>query len=482
MEILREKLRLAQARLFGRKSEKFEDRTQSRVFDEVEAEIEQGPVLFSEKTPVRGHTRERRGRRLFPESWPRKEILHDISDAEKVCDCGADLKRIGEETAEKVEIIPAAIFVERHIRPKYACPRCKGADESDQPIRIAPVPPQILPKSQAGPGLLAHLVVSKFQDALPFNRQEAIFRRIGLDLGRNTMCNWMIQQHSALKPLLVLLERELLSGPVLHCDETPLQVQRERNRPNTTQSYMFVLRGGPPERPVLQYIYRDTRKAEFLHRLLCSYRGVLLTDGYAAYAALTRNLPDVDHAGCWAHARRRFANLLKAAPDSRRAAYALHFERRANRQKLSPEQRLLLRQRLSKKIVLNFIRPSIEDLLPRTPPASTLGAALQYLDGQWSARTRFLENPHIPLDNNVAENDIRPFVVGRKNWLFSGSPRGAEASAALYTLVLNAKANGIDPFSYLQLVFNRAPCSHSEAELRALLPQNVDRAFVKSIN
>ena len=281
-EVLEDELRLLRHKIFGRRSERFsvEDLQQSSLFDEAEYTIEEQTRKLSEPgVEVSAYRRAKRGRKPLPADLPREEVVHDIPEEEKTCACGASLVRIGEETSEKLEIIPQQLKVIRHVRPKYACKKCEGT-AGEQAVKIAPVPPQIIPKSIATPGLLAYVMVSKFCDAIPFYRQEKLFRRIGIELSRVDFCNWATQVARQCDPLIEIFLDEIRAGPVVQMDETPLQVMKELGRTNTKKSYMWVMRGGPPEDPVIVYRYHPTRGAKIPLGYLSEYEGFLQTDGY----------------------------------------------------------------------------------------------------------------------------------------------------------------------------------------------------------
>jgi transposase len=391
---------------------------------------------------------------------------------------------IGEEACEKLDVIPQKLIVERHIRPKYACKHCEGSgDESSPAVRIAPPPASLIPKSFATPGLLASIVTSKFCDALPFHRQEKIFARHGVKLSRQTMCNWAIDVHDRVRPLLDLLKQDLLAGPLVGADETTLQVLREPGRKNTTKSYMWLLRGGPPGCPVLYYEYRPTRSAVFLKDFLKDYRGVLQSDGFSGYDAIGEMI-GITHAGCWAHARRKFFDAHKNNPDSESLRYILDLigklyaiEADGRDRGLKPRELKKLRQRESAPVLIEF-KQYIDQCAIAVRPQSETGKAITYTLNQWERLRVFLHDGNIPIDNNGVENKIRPFVIGRKNWLFAGSPRGAHASAALYTLIENAKANGIEPYWYLRFLFENIVHAKTEQDFRRLMPQSLDPAQV----
>jgi transposase len=416
------------------------------------------------------------------------EVIHDLPEEEKVCACGCKLSKIGEESCEKLDYIPAKLRVIVHIRYKYACKACEGVDSDKGAVQIAPAPPQIIPKGIATPGLLSHILVSKFCDALPFYRQEKIFARLGVDLTRANMANWAIQASERCRPLMELLREEILSGPLINIDETPVQVLQEPGRANTTKSYMWVFRGGPPDRPALVFLYSTTRSGQVPEDYLDGYQGYIQTDGYSGYNALGVRA-GIIHIGCWAHSKRKFFEVVQARQNNGAqegktgsAEVALSYiaklyaiESLAKRREYSPEEVRHLRQEEARPILDEF-RAWLEKRSAQTPPKGLLGKAIAYTLNEWNKLVRYLEDGLLRPDNNLAENAIRPFVVGRRNWLFCGHPRGAHSSAALYSLIETAKANGLEPYLYLRFLFDRLPTATSTEEFKALLPQHLDRA------
>lgn len=490
IDFLEERIRLLQNELFGRKTEKHpkEDRTQLLLFNDAETAVEKDPQSDDslDEITIPQHTRKKRGRKPLPKDLPRVEVVHDLTEEEKVCDCGCRLSRIGEDTSEKLDIIPAKIRVLRHIRYKYVCKSCEGVESEGPTVKIAPLPAQIIPKSIATPGLLAHMLVSKFEDALPFYRQEKIFVRMGIELPRSTMCGWAIKVAEQINPLLLLLGQEIRSGPLINIDETPVQVLNEPGRANTRKSYMWVFRGGDPDRPALVYQYHPTRSGQVPLTFLEGFKGFAQTDGYNGYDALGRQ-HGVVLVGCWAHARRKFDKVIKAkgnpkkkgladeALESIRKLYAI--EKEARKKELDPEQVYTLRQ-LRAKPVLDEFKTWLDHKASITPPKGLLGKAVAYALNHWKRLVRYIDDGRLRPDNNLIENAIRPFVVGRKNWLFSGHPNGANASAALYSLIETAKANGLKPYFYLRYLFDQLPLAETESDLKKLLPQNVDPAIL----
>ena len=478
--ILLEQIRHLRAQLFGRKSEKIQGGPQTLpLFDMPEpAEEEEA----EEGVHIPAHTRKKRGRKPLPENLPRVERIHDIDDAEKICACGCELSRIGEEISEQLDIIPVKIQVIRHIRPKYACRNCEGVEDNGPTVKIAPVPLRIIPRSIATPGLLAHILTAKFVDHTPFYRQEKQFQRLGVEISRTSMCSWAMQVASSSQPLLNLLIDEVLSGFLIQADETTLQVLQEKGRDPTTKSYMWIFRRGDPDKPVLIYQYHPTRGGDVAKAFLRDFEGCVQTDAYSGYNFLDYD-EKIRHIGCWAHARRKFMDVIKAQGKNHKIGSAdkalsyirklYQIEKEAREKGLSPDEIYQIRQKESKPILEDFKQWLLSTSL-RTPPKGLLGKAVAYTLNQWDRLVRYIEDGRLHIDNNMAENAVRPFVVGRKNWLFSGTPEGAEASALLYSLIETAKANKLEPYSYLRLIFEKLPMAETLQDYEALLPWNVD--------
>jgi transposase len=475
--ILREYIRLLKQQRFGRSSETHES-AQGLLFDEAEA----GAAELAEPEPaevqIPAHARKRGGRRALPEWIERVEIVHDLEEGEKRCaEDGTRLERIGEEISEQLEFIPAQLRVLSHVRPKYACPACRTG------VRIAAMPALPIPKSIASPTLLAHVSVAKYADALPLYRQEEMFRRMGIDLPRASLATWMVKCGELVAPLIHLLGEDLLASGFVQCDETSQQVLKEQNRRAQSQSYMWVRLA--PLRRIVLFHYDPSRSAQVPKQLFEGYQGILQTDGYSGYDALGEQ-PGIVHVGCWVHARRKFDEALKAQRSAKKhrrstneskARQGLAFiqklyqiERRIGDR--PPDERHALRQQYAKP-VMDELEKWLCDAIPRIPPQTLTGKALGYLSGQWSKLIRVLDDGRLPLDTNAVENAIRPFVVGRKNWLFSDSVRGADASANLYSLIQTAKLHGLEPFAYLRHVYEWLPRARTLAQIEALLPANV---------
>ena len=492
--ILREQVRLLKSKLYGRKTEKSVviDDGQALLFNEAE-EFSSPDEGGSEEIEVPAHKRRKRGRRPLPDDLPTVDVIHDLSEEEKICACGCEKSRIGEEVTKQLDMIPARMQVIRNIRYKYVCKNCEGVEADEPAVKIASLPPQIIPKSIATPGLLSHIITSKFVDALPFYRQEKQFERLGVDISRSNMCNWAVKVAEKSEPLITLIGKEIRSGPLINIDETTVQVMKEPGRLNTTKSYMWIFRGGDPDRPLLIYQYHPTRSGEAASNFLDKYKGYVQTDGYSGYDFID-DMADMIHVGCWAHARRNFVDAIKAsgkhksskgkislAEEGVRYIKKLYAIEKSIREKgLSYVDIYKERQEKAKPILEEF-KAWLDNNYNRTPPKGLLGKAISYTLKQWDRLIRYLENGILSPDNNIAENAIRPFVVGRKNWLFSGNPRGAKASATLYSLIESAKANNLEPYRYLRFLFEKLPFSISEDDYKSLLPNQIDQSVFPAI-
>jgi len=481
---LREYVRLLKSQRFGASSERIH-RDQLGLFNEAEQILDMDIEKDEHEEAlieVPSHTRARGGRRPLPAWMPREEILHDLSEEEKICaHDGEPLVEIGRETSEQVEFIPATARVLVHVRPKYGCPRCKTG------VRIAPMPPQPIPKSVASPSLLAYVAVSKYADALPLYRQQGMLERIGIEISRATLAAWMIKLGELVGPLINLMREELLESGFVQCDESRYQVLKEPGKSAESLSYIWVQRATAHGHPLILYEYDRSRSAEVPKRLFEGYEGVLQTDGYEGYGAIGRE-PGIIHAGCWAHARRKFTDALKVGGKNRKkgakrskkqskAEAGLRFiqklyavEREVK--EASPEERVRVRQDRSLPI-LSDLRQWLDESLGAVVPQSLTGKALAYLNGQWPKLVRVFEHGEVPIDTNLVENAIRPFAIGRKNWMFADTVHGAEASANLYSLVETAKANDLEPWAYLERVFEEIPRAETLQDFDALLPHRI---------
>lgn len=483
---LQEQLRLVAASQYGKRSERQSDDPQADLFNEAEelVALEEAaqPEGDTDTTSVKSHARRKSsGRQKLPEHLPRKTIEHDIPEADKVCACGCQKQRIGAEVSENLEYIPAKILVEHHVRHQYACPQC------EEGVQTAEKPASLIPKSNVGVNLLAFIIVSKYQDSLPLYRLSKIFARQGIEISRNTLARWVIQCSITLEPLIRLMESQMRQAPVILMDETTLQVNKEPGKEASSKSYMWIRRGLSPSDEahphgcdITLYHYSPTRSGQVAVDLLAGYQGALMTDGYAGYNAAVAKY-GLQHATCWAHARRKFIEAEKSLPKGKKSP-AITAILTSIRQLYAIEKRLSVSTAAEKQLarqqdarpVLDKLRSNLEKKSTQVTPKSKFGEAIGYTLKYWSSLTTYLENGQLPIDNNGAENGIRPFVVGRKNWLFADTVKGAEASARIYSLIETAKANGHEPYEYLSRLFTRLPQAGTTAEQEALLPWNME--------
>ena len=484
IERLREKLNAVLASRYGASSERIPE-GQLRLFNE--AETDDDAAAEDDKASaveVPAHTRRSGGRRAIPSHLPRVDIHHELDKSQRICpNDGHTLERVSEVVTEQYDVIPARIQVLRHVRATYGCACCRKT------MKTAPLPAQPIAKSQASPGLLAHIATSKFVDGLPLYRQSAMWTRVGVELNRGTMASWMVRCGRLVQPLINLMRERLLASEVVQCDETSVQVLKEPGREAASKSYMWVQLSCVPA--LVLYDYAPTRAGVIPRELLEGFTGILHTDGYKVYDTLQRGGDAITHAGCWAHARRRFNDVFKAAgvnpkrpwpkgqsppPKLRRTARGLGYiqtlftiEQRIRDK--PPDERLTVR-RTESRAVVDKLRDWLTETQPKVPPTSALGEALGFLNNQWPKLIVFLDDGRVELSTNRVENAIRPFVVGRKAWLFADSVAGAKASANLYSLIESAKLSGLNPYLYLKHVLTALPQANTLEDIEAVLPDN----------
>ena len=477
---LKEALILERHRRFAKLNEALRS-LQSELFDEAESEVlGLDQAATPEAVAVPGHTRTKSGgRKPLPVNLPRIDQIYDLSDDEKVCAHGHTLTPMGEKVSEQLDVIPMQLKVIRHVRKQYVCKCCEQDGHTE--IKTASKPMQPIEKSQASPGLLAYIATAKYTDSLPLYRQCEIFKRCDIELNRTTLANWMVRCGELVQPIINRMEEHLLSAKVLHMDETPVQVLAEAGKRAQSTSYMWVRKcvplGQPPDRRgenIILFDYDASRSSAVPLRLLDGYRGALVVDGYAGYDAVCTST-SATRIGCWAHARRKFVEASKANKKNNGQANRV-LKLIAKLYKLEKaikdsDAHVKYEQRQSKaKPIVEQLHAWLVEIQPRVPPQAMLGKAITYLTNQWPSLVRYLEDGTYPIDNNAVENAIRPFAIGRKNWLFSQSVQGVKASANLYSLIESAKANGIEPYGYLKRVFTALPNAMDYNAVDDLLP------------
>lgn len=483
-DLLKERLNKFLRQLFAARSESLS--TQKELFFN-EAETEGAAAAPAEEErdedtiDVPAHKRKaQRGRKPLDAALPRDVVRHELPEGERVCPHdGSALQEIGVEASEQLHIIPQQVRVLRHERVKYACPCCDGS------IKLASRPAQVIPKGLFTEGATAWVVTAKYDDAMPLYRIAALMGRFGGNINRNTLASTVLRHGEAVQPLVNLLKDHLLESPVVHGDETQLQVLKEPGRAAQTKSWLWAQStegsgadgAGPPIR---LYTYSSGRGAQAAAALWAGVRhgAALMTDGYDVYDEVART-QRLTHLACWAHARRYWMDAFNALPKSARtseqpAAQALRliaklYEVEQDAKEQSAVQRRDARVQRSVP-VLAQIEALVASHQYTVLPQSALGKALHYTAGQWPKLTRYVQDGRWPIDNNACENAIRPFVIGRRNWLFCDTPAGAQASANLYSLLQTCRVNGINSYEYLRALFAALPYATAADDYEALLP------------
>jgi transposase len=465
---LLEEFRLEKTRRFSSSSEK--NLLQSELFDEPGIEIvDELKDQLDDRMDVQSYTRKKHPvRRAIPKDIPREIIIHDISDAEKICSCGAHLVKIGEEVSEQIKYIPAKLSCIAHVRPKYACKPCQ------ENVKIAPMPKLLLPKSIATPELVAYTLIAKYCDHIPLYRQQAIWDRLGIDMPRSSLCGWLLKVSELCEPLVKLMQKQIISYDYVQADETRVQVLDEIGRDNKIKSYMWCYRGG--DKPTIIYDYQPTRGGYHAEQFLSGFKGYLQSDAYSGYNFVDKN-NDIVKVGCMAHARRRFADIVKITKTDGLSSEAINYfralykiEKDAREEKLSSQDRFNLRYEKATPLLTSF-KSWLENSLTKTSPQSKIYDAIHYTLSNWEALNNYLRDGRIEIDNNFIENAIRPFALGRKNWLFMGSPSGAKAGAIFYSLIQTCKANHIEPYKYFCTMLHQIRLCKTDEDYQKLLPQ-----------
>lgn len=469
---------------FGPSSEKTPKQVEGQLSLFNEAEVEAAvsvPEPISKE--VKGYVRKnpKTKREEIIKDLPVREILCETAENEQYCEhCNSKLRPIGKEVVrEELEYIPAKLQIVRYVRMAYECQCCKHTDHPF--IKKALTPTSLMNHSLASPSSVANVMYQKYVNSVPLYRQEKDWEQMGLSLSRATMANWVIRcSQDYLIPVVEHLQKKLLERDIVHCDETPVQVLKEKGKKPQTKSYMWLYRTGDDGKPpVIIYDYQPSRNGDHAVVFLKDFHGFVHSDGYSGYNKLT----GITRCGCWAHLRRKF---IEAIPKRNSADEPLSmaeigrdycnqlFEIERDLKTLSPEERKCKRLELEKPILEAFWC-WLENL--NVLRGSALGKAVTYAKNQKKYMENYLMDGRCSISNNAAENAIRPFTVGRKNWLFADTPKGASASAAVYSIIETAKANGLNVYTYLEYLLLYMPDTdwrnHPE-DLDALMPWSGD--------
>jgi len=471
IKLLQEKIDYLLRQQFSPKSEKLNP-NQPSLFEDNDVIID---VKADEEIEI-AFKRKKGGRTSPPKDIPRVRVEHDIPEEEKVCSCGEKMHRVKELISEQYDIVPAKFRVIQNVRYVYGC-RCGASPKT------TPLAPSILPKTQVTASFLATVAVQKFEDALPLYRQAKIFKnRFGVPFSDTTLSNWMIKAAVQLDPVMQRLKERLVHNEYIQADETTLQVLKAHKAKATKKSYLWL--GVGIDRYKIVYMhYATNRSAAAASALFKDFSGYLQTDGYAGYNSVVQT-QGITQLACWAHARRKFADIIKSnVSDAQSKAWAQEavtlikklYKTEKEIKDEPPDKKYRIRQEQSQPTI-NTIRQWLDTHFPAAQKhGGAIAKAFGYLNNQFAKLCVYLEDGRLNIDNNGAENHIRPMVLGRKNWLFATSVKGAEAIATWYTVIETAKANGLEPYHYLKYLLTELPYYMRDGkDIEALLPWNVE--------
>jgi len=481
---LHEQFQLSQHKKYAPSTEA--DNRQGNLFNEAEVIVDELDIpdedkIVSLKDSVPDKPKGKRPvRKTLPKDLPRESVLHDIAELDKICNaCKHDLHKIGEDIREELVYVPAVIKVREHVHPKYGCRHCE-VHNTEVAIVQQKAPFSLFAKSFATPSLLAHIMISKYQYALPLYRQSTWFSEQGIELSRQTMSLWIIKYTPLLGLVYERLEYHLLKQGVIQADETPLKVISVGKK----KCYMWLYCTGADSPSInstdipniVVYDFQTSRAGKHAQEFLSGYKGYLQVDGYQGYSSTSASL-----VGCWAHARRKFKEaevVLSVKQEDSKIAWAIKHIQKLYRiekkiQQLSPVDKQAYREEHAKPL-LDEYKGWLDQTIVQVLPKSALGKAIAYSINQWSHLVKYIDDGRLSIDNNRCERAIKPFVIGRKNWLFSNTVSGANASAIIYSIIETAKANDLIPFKYVQFLLEKLTTGDKEINIDDLLPWNVE--------
>jgi transposase len=468
-----EQLRLNAKNKYGKSSEQTSNQLQLDLFNEAESlttKLTEPEVEFIQYE----RNKRRKEKQLDLSDLPVETIEYTIEDTD--CpSCASHMHVMTKEIRKELKVIPAQLTVIEHVSYVYACRNCERHD-TKTPIIKAPSPNAVIPKSLVSPSLLAFIMNKKYVEAVPLYRQEQQFNHLGISFLRQNLANWIIKGSKWLEHIYQRMHTHLLKEDVLHAAETTLQVLHEKNRKAEKTSYMWVYLSGHTSIPICLYDYQETRAHKHPEQFLNTFKGYLHVDGYQAY----NNLKDVTLIACGSHARRKFHEAVEAAPNSKETSYqTAHqgldyynrlFKLEKDMKNKSPEEKYELRKTYSESL-FDELKKWLNVHQELVTPKSKLGQAIKYSLNQWNNFIKILDDGRLEFSNNRAERAIKPFVIGRKNWLFANTAQGARASAVIYSVIETAKLNHCSPFKYLEYLFHKLPnMTIDQASLDLLMP------------
>jgi transposase len=437
-------------------------------------------------TEVITYTRKKGGKRRIPDYIPAEEIVYELSDEEKACKCcGKTRPVIGDDRTEELDIIPAQFKKLIHIVKKYGPCSCdESFNAGEKEVARAVKPERFIPYSMVSPGLIAYCVDYKYNYAMPYYRLSKKFDALGMDIPRATLCEWTMNASGKCRVIYDMMLAHIRASEIINMDETRVQVLHENGKTAESLSYMWVMKGGSDNKKLTVFHYEPSRNSQTPLKLLNGFKGFLQTDGYEGYSKVVEEY-NLTHVGCLAHIRRKFIDAHKANKNSKTAKSAILYisriysiESKLRKKDLPPED-FLQKRKDEIQPILDEFKAWLDDIGKTIAPSLLPGQAVNYALNQWEKFVRFLEHPNLTPDNNTIENAIRPFAVGRKNWLFSNTPRGAESSAIMYSLVESAKNNNLIVYNYLRFLFTNLPLAKTPEEIEKLLPCNLTAEDIK---
>lgn len=470
---------------FASSSEKLDDQL-PMLFDELDVERVPPQETESTSVTVQSHTRKKQHRKVsLPADAPVVTIDHTES-APSCQNCGGDeMIRVEDKVVDRMGYQPARRYIERHVYAQYRCDACEAeASDGEQNVAAPGFHPQV-DGLMAAPSLVAHAAVQKFADGLPLYRQSGMLKRDGMEISRQTLSNWLLRYWELLKPLNQKLKEHILQAPLINQDETAIKVLNPADEASSKNNFMVVQAGTSEDRRAILFTYVSNRRIRTIDSLLEGYQHFVQTDGLKGYNHLSR------HIGCWVHAVRQLKQILKVNPKAEAAqklcnyAAMLYIIEREEREKAAEQQltkeQFLANRRERAEGEIRKIKAYADSIRPNYTKGSAMGKALNYLYEYWPTLTRYLDCYEATPSNNLAENSIRPFVLGRKSWLFANTVNGADASALYYSLVETAKANKLNPYDYLWYLLEQAPSCRTAESWDSLLPWNIDISAIHQL-